>query len=40
VRSWDEGMGVVGIYIHGLKNLAEQVSTQGNNPFDYIGFWP
>lgn len=38
VRSWDEGMGVVGIYIHGLKNLAGEISMQGSNPFDYIGF--
>jgi hypothetical protein len=38
VKSWDEGMGVVGIYIHGLKNLAGDVSIQGPNPFDYIGF--
>jgi MTH538 TIR-like domain (DUF1863) len=38
VRSWDERMGVVGIYIHGLKNLAGDVSIQGANPFDYIGF--
>ena len=38
VRSWDEGMGVVGIYIHALKNLAGETSTQGSNPFDYIGF--
>ncbi len=31
-------MGVVGIYIHGLKNSDEQTSTQGSNPFDYIGY--
>jgi hypothetical protein len=34
VRSWDERMGVVGIYIHGLKNLTGETSTQGSNPFD------
>jgi hypothetical protein len=33
VRSWNEGMGVVGIYIHGLKN-----SDKGDNPFDYIAY--
>jgi hypothetical protein len=38
VRSWDERMGVVGIYIHGLKNLAGGTSTQGSNPFDSVGF--
>lgn len=36
VKSWDDGMGVVGIYIHGLKNFEEQLSTKGENPFDYI----
>lgn len=37
VQSWDKGMGVVGIHIHGLKNKDEKVSTKGNNPFSYIG---
>jgi hypothetical protein len=36
VKAWDKGMGVVGIYIHGLKNLAGETSAQGYNPFDYI----
>jgi hypothetical protein len=36
VKSWDDDMGVVGIYVHGLKNLAGEVSTKGENPFDYI----
>src|SRR5688500_18879649 len=36
VRSWDERMGVVGFYIHGLKNLAGETSPQGSNPFDSI----
>ena len=36
VKSWDVGMGVVGIYIHGLKNSQEKISLKGNNPFDYI----
>ncbi len=36
VKSWDDGMGVVGIYIHGIKNLAGQISTKGSNPFDNI----
>lgn len=37
VRSWEAGMGVVGIRIHGLKNLRGDVSRKGSNPFDYIG---
>lgn len=36
VKSWDDGMGVVGIRIHGLKNSDGETSTTGNNPFDYI----
>lgn len=38
VKSWDDDMGVVGIYIHGLKNLNGETSTKGNNPFDYINY--
>ncbi len=40
VKSWEDGMGVVGIYIHGLKNLDDNTSTRGNNPFDYITYGP
>jgi len=36
VKSWNDGMGVVGIYIHGLKNSQGDTSTKGNNPFDFI----
>lgn len=36
VKSWDSGMGVVGIYIHGLKNSKGYITSKGNNPFDYI----
>lgn len=36
VKSWDDGMGVVGIHIHGLKNLDGNISTRGDNPFDYV----
>ena len=38
IKSWDAGLGVVGIYIHGLKNLAGQTTIKGNNPFDFIGY--
>jgi hypothetical protein len=33
-------MGVVGIYIHGLKNFDQETSKKGNNPFDYITHGP
>ncbi|SMG66220.1 MTH538 TIR-like domain [methanotrophic bacterial endosymbiont of Bathymodiolus sp.] len=36
ISSWDEGMGVVGIHIHGLKNSDGEVSTKGKNPFGFI----
>lgn len=38
VKSWDEGMGVVGIHVHGLKDSNQQTSPMGANPFDYIGY--
>ncbi|ACD89663.1 Domain of unknown function DUF1863 [Chlorobium limicola DSM 245] len=36
IKSWDDGMGVVGIHIHGLKNFEGNISAIGENPFDYI----
>lgn len=36
MKSWNDGMGVVGIHIHGLKNICGDTSTIGKNPFDYI----
>lgn len=38
VKAWDDGLGVVGIYIHGLKNTDGETSAVGANPFDYIGY--
>ncbi|MBA3006235.1 MAG: TIR domain-containing protein [Proteobacteria bacterium] len=38
IKSWNDGMGVVGIYIHGLKNFEGDMSTKGANPFDYITY--
>ena len=29
-------MGVVGIYVHGLKDLDERIATKGSNPFASI----
>ena len=37
-KSWDDKMGVVGIYIHGLKNLDGKTATKGSNPFDHINY--
>ena len=33
-KSWNDGKGLVGIYIHNLKNFAGEQSTKGKNPFD------
>ena len=40
VKSWDAGMGVVGIYIHRLKNSKGFITTIGKNPFDFITHGP
>lgn len=36
VESWNAGMGVVGIHIHGLKNQDAYITEKGGNPFDFI----
>ena len=38
VKSWHDNMGVVGIYINGLKNLNGDTSSKGESPFDCIGY--
>lgn len=40
IKSWDDGLGVVGIRIHGLKNLNGETATAGDNPFDYVTHGP
>jgi hypothetical protein len=32
-KAWDDKKGVVGVYIHNLKNLAEDQDTKGGDPF-------
>ncbi len=36
IESWNRGMGVVGVYIHGLKDVFGENSIMGSNPFSYI----
>jgi hypothetical protein len=36
IRSWNLEKGVVGIYIHGLKNSDGELASKGDNPFDHI----
>lgn len=38
VESWNEGMGLVGIRIHGLKDSAGNIASIGGNPFDHLTF--
>jgi len=38
VHAWDQKKGVVGIYIHGIKEIKGETTTMGKNPFDYIGY--
>ena len=33
-KSWEDGKGVIGIYIHGLKDQYKHISKKGKNPFD------
>lgn len=40
IKSWTDGLGVVGIRIHGLKNRDQETSTAGENPFDHITHGP
>ncbi|ELY4448351.1 TIR domain-containing protein [Cronobacter malonaticus] len=38
IKGWNDGKGVVGIYINGLKDSNGNTSSKGNNPFDYINY--
>ena len=33
-KSWNDGKGLLGIYIHNLKDFKGNQTTQGDNPFD------
>ncbi len=35
-KAWAEGKGVVGIYIHNLKDCDGNQASKGKNPFDYV----
>ena len=39
VKSWNDGMGVVGIHIHGLEDSNGNVAHRGQNPFDFNYLW-
>lgn len=33
-KAWKDGRGIVGIYIHGLKDVLSEQCDKGNNPFE------
>lgn len=33
-KAWKNGKGIVGIYIHGLKNASGEQANKGKNPFE------
>lgn len=35
-KTWNDGKGIVGIYIHGLKDYDGDQSSKGSNPFHYV----
>ena len=36
IEAWKAGKGIVGIYIHGIKDISGNTTTKGDNPFDSI----
>ena len=38
VKSWNDGMGVAGIRIHGLEGSDGKTAPKGTNPFDHIRY--
>ncbi len=38
VNGWNDGKGVVGVYVHNLKDSKQKQSTKGSNPFSNIKY--
>ena len=38
IEAWNSGKGLLGVYIHNLKDNEQNQSPKGKNPFDYINF--
>lgn len=36
IKSWNDRKGILGIYIHNLKDRNQNISTRGSNPFDFV----
>ena len=39
IKSWDDGMGVVGIYVHGIKNSQGKNIDKGDQSFRFHHAW-
>lgn len=37
-KAWNDGKGVLGIYVHNLKDVGGEQSKKGANPLDYVTF--
>lgn len=38
IKTWNDKKGIVGVYIHNLKDRYSSQATLGSNPFDFITF--
>jgi hypothetical protein len=38
VKGWDDGKGIVGVYVHNLLDSDQKQATKGANPFAAIGY--
>ena len=38
IKGWDDGKGVVGVYVHNLLHSDSTKASRGANPFAYIGY--
>jgi len=38
VKAWNDGKGILGVYIHNLKDSSGNTCKKGQNPFDYLTF--
>jgi len=39
IKSFDKGNGLLGIYIHKIKNKDGNTDSKGENPFEYVGVY-
>jgi len=39
IKSFDKGNGLLGIYIHKIKDQYGKTDSKGKNPFEYVGVY-